>query len=146
MYAHNLFLSADSDPPSSRCRWGYSCASFSPPGVSLRSRATLSPPSDTIPAILLHGRSRARFVLALGKVYLIKSCSAGNVVVVVVIVCMGLLITVLSVGVVRLRAAHNRSHQDEVEVEMAWDGAPNITVNPLEVPRQLLNLSCNLQY
>ena len=46
------------------------------------------------------------------------------------IVCMGLLVTVLSVGVVRLRAAHNRSHADEV--------------NPLEVERQLL--SCNFQF
>ena len=62
--------------------------------------------------------------------------------VVVVIVCMGLLVTVLSVGVVRLRAAHNRSHQDEVEVEMAWDGAPNIIVNPLEVARPLI--TCTL--
>lgn len=56
----------------------------------------------------------------------------GNAVVVVVIVCMGLLVTVLSVGVVRLRAAHNRDHVDHGEVECNWDGAPNITVNPLE--------------
>jgi len=56
----------------------------------------------------------------------------GNAVVVVVIVCMGLLVTVLSVGVVRLRAAHNREHVDHGEVECNWEGAPNITVNPLE--------------
>ena len=49
------------------------------------------------------------------------------------IVCMGLLVTVLSVGVVRLRAAHNREHVDHGEVECNWEGAPNITVNPLEV-------------
>ena len=60
------------------------------------------------------------------------------------IICMGLLVTVLSVGVVRLRAAHNRSHADEVEVDCEWEGAPNITVNPLEVERQLL--SCNFQF
>ena len=54
--------------------------------------------------------------------------------VVVVVVCMGLLFTVLTVGVLRLRAAHKRALREEAEVEMAWDDAAlNITVNPLEV-------------
>ena len=61
--------------------------------------------------------------------------------VVVVIVCMGLLVTVLSVGVVRLRAAHNRDHVDHSEVECNWEGAPNITVNPLEVGNIRKNIS-----
>jgi len=57
----------------------------------------------------------------------------GHAVVVVVVVCVGLLFTVLAVGVVRLRAAHKRALREEAEVEMAWDDAAlNITVNPLE--------------
>ena len=53
--------------------------------------------------------------------------------VVVVIVSMGLLITVLAVGVVRLRSVSGRDQVEDAEVEMAWEGAPNITINPLEV-------------
>jgi len=52
--------------------------------------------------------------------------------VVVVIVSMGILITVLAVGVVRLRNVATREQAEDAEVEMAWDGAPNITINPLE--------------
>jgi hypothetical protein len=53
-------------------------------------------------------------------------------VVVVVAACVVLLLTVLTVGVVRLRAAHKRAAEEEVE--MAWDDtALNITVNPMEV-------------
>jgi len=57
----------------------------------------------------------------------------GHAVIVVVVVCMGLLFTVLTLGVIRLRAAHKRALREEAEVEMAWDDAAlNITVNPLE--------------
>ena len=49
--------------------------------------------------------------------------------VVVVIVSMGLLITVLAVGVVKLKSAVTR---DEEAAREAEDG-PNITLNPLEV-------------
>jgi len=57
----------------------------------------------------------------------------GHAVLVVVVVCVGLLLTVLGVGVARLRAAHQRSVREEQEVEMAWDDAAlNITVNPME--------------
>ena len=60
-------------------------------------------------------------------------------VVVVVIVSMGLLVTVLAVGIVRLRAAAGTDQGDDPELELGWDGGegggegPNIIVNPLEV-------------
>ena len=60
----------------------------------------------------------------------------GNAVVVVVIVAMGLLITVLAVGVVKLRAVVARDlaeDEADAEAEVGWEGAPNITLNPLEV-------------
>ena len=38
--------------------------------------------------------------------------------VVVVVVCVGLLLTVLTVGLARLRAAHKKSLKEEQEVEM----------------------------
>ena len=41
--------------------------------------------------------------------------------VVVVVVCVGLLLTVLTVGLARLRAAHKKSLKEEQEVEMvSW--------------------------
>ena len=53
-----------------------------------------------------------------------------------VIVSMGLLVTVLAVGIVRLRAAAASEQGDDPELELGWEGGqqgPNITVNPLEV-------------
>merc|ERR1712061_822487 len=44
-------------------------------------------------------------------------------------------LTVIVIGVFRLRAAHNRTSKEELqqEVEMAWDdSALNITVNPID--------------
>ena len=60
------------------------------------------------------------------------SCS-GNAVVVVVIVSMGLLITVLAVGVVKLKSAVTRDEEAAREAEDGWEDGPNITLNPLEV-------------
>ena len=57
----------------------------------------------------------------------------GNAVVVVVIVSMGLLITVLAVGVVKLKSAVNRDEEAAANTEDGWEDGPNITLNPLEV-------------
>ena len=54
----------------------------------------------------------------------------------VVIVSMGLLITVLAVGVVKLKSVASRDLCDEADsVEMGWEDSANtnITINPLEV-------------
>ena len=54
--------------------------------------------------------------------------------VVVVIVSMGLLITVLAVGVVKLKSAVTRDEEaGGGESEEGWEDGPNITLNPLEV-------------
>ena len=66
--------------------------------------------------------------------------------VVVVIVSMGLLVTVLAVGIVRLRAAAGNEQSDDPELELGWEGGegggegPNITVNPLEVRIEIIQL------
>ena len=55
-------------------------------------------------------------------------------VVVVVIVSMGLLVTILALGIVRLRAAARGEEGEDPELELGWEGEEtNITVNPLEV-------------
>lgn len=59
----------------------------------------------------------------------------SNITAMIIIVCVGLLLTVIVIGVFRLRAAHNRTSKEELqqEVEMAWDdSALNITVNPID--------------
>lgn len=50
-------------------------------------------------------------------------------------VCVGFLILMIVLGVIRIRAAHHRAAQEEmVDTEMAWDdSALTITVNPMEV-------------
>jgi len=59
----------------------------------------------------------------------------SNITAMIVVVCVGLMIAFLVLGIVRLRAAHNRQTKEELqaEVEMAWDdSALNITVNPID--------------
>lgn len=60
---------------------------------------------------------------------------AGHAVTVIIVVCVGFLLFMVVLGVIRIRAAHNRSQQEDMaDAEMAWDdSALNITVNPMEV-------------
>jgi len=59
----------------------------------------------------------------------------SNITAMIVVVCVGLMIAFLVLGIIRLRAVHNRQTKEELqaEVEMAWDdSALNITVNPID--------------
>lgn len=98
---------------------------------------TLAGPVQAHHQISHHGAEVPRGgprVLSSGHEYFSAAGQAqGHAVVVVVVVCVGLLLTVLTVGLARLRAAHKKSLKEEQEVEMAWDDAAlNITVNPME--------------
>lgn len=64
-----------------------------------------------------------------------KGQQQSNITAMIVVVCVGLMIAFLLLGIIRLRAVHNRQTKEELqaEVEMAWDdSALNITVNPME--------------
>ncbi|XP_050697797.1 calsyntenin-1-like [Eriocheir sinensis] len=60
--------------------------------------------------------------------------SAGHAVTIIIVVCVGFLVFMVVLGVIRVRAAHTRgTHQDMADTEMAWDDTSlNITVNPME--------------
>jgi hypothetical protein len=60
---------------------------------------------------------------------------ATHAVTVIIVVCVGFLLFMIVLGVIRIRAAHARGTQEEMQdAEMAWDdSALNITVNPMEV-------------
>ncbi|XP_014270937.1 calsyntenin-1 [Halyomorpha halys] len=60
--------------------------------------------------------------------------ATSHAVTIIMVVCVGFLVVMIVLGVVRIRAAHQRHAQEELnDAEMAWDdSALNITVNPME--------------
>lgn len=65
----------------------------------------------------------------------VQKVGATHAVTVIIVVCVGFLLFMIVLGVIRIRAAHHRSQQEDLaDAEMAWDdSALNITVNPMEV-------------
>lgn len=58
----------------------------------------------------------------------------GHAVTVIIVVCVGFLVFMIVLGVIRIRAAHHRAAETrEEDQEMTWDDtALTITVNPLD--------------
>lgn len=63
------------------------------------------------------------------------SCLLDAGIIVIIVICVGFLMFMIVLGVIRIRAAHNRNNVVKVEEnpEMEWDNsALNIIVNPMD--------------
>lgn len=67
--------------------------------------------------------------------FILHFVTTGHAIAIIIVVCIGFLLLMIALGVIRIRAAHMRVQQEEIqETEMAWDdSALNIIVNPMEV-------------
>lgn len=65
----------------------------------------------------------------------VMATGGSHAVTIIVVVCVGFLIFMVVLGVIRIRAAHQKSSAEEAQdSEMTWDdSALTITVNPMEV-------------
>lgn len=61
----------------------------------------------------------------------------------IIVVCVGFLLFMIILGVIRIRAAHRRTQVVQVEPEMEWDNDMNIIVNPMEQETHPLHVSIN---
>lgn len=63
------------------------------------------------------------------------AAGGSHAVTIIVVVCVGFLLFMIVLGVIRIRAAHQRTNAEEAQdSEMTWDdSALTITVNPMEV-------------
>lgn len=59
----------------------------------------------------------------------------GHAVTIIIVVCVGFLVFMIVLGVIRIRSAHHRTNDTrDDEQEMTWDESSlTITVNPLDV-------------
>lgn len=66
---------------------------------------------------------------------LMATGGGSHAVTIIIVVCVGFLLFMVVLGIIRIRAAHQRSSTEEAQdSEMTWDdSALTITVNPMEV-------------